>query len=613
MTNANNSINQVHQKVNFINTIVANTKDSIEPINQKFNSFEQEFINTNNSINQVNQKFTSFNNAIINANNSINQIHQKFNSFENISTNPKDSIERIHQKFNYFEQILLNTSNSINKVNKQIESIDTILTNTTNTNNSIKKVNKQIESIDTILTNTSNTNNLINQVNKQLISIDSILTTFPNSIEPINQKINSFEEILTNATNSIEQVSNNLNSLPSTVEDAFTHNNTQLFQQFKLLLDKFETKFNGIPGSILEILNPNLTSINTSISKVVDNITEIYNNSLSIKNLNLGMRLDSNKKDIHSILELPNERIAAGSDEDIYIWKIDLVNKTSELKITKKKAHSKFISSLCNLSESRIASSGDALIKIWKLKDKDKDGKNSLELIGTIEGNFSWVTIIIPIIYDKKDFIVSCIPEKSSIKIWKYELIDKVKFKSEDIQTLSKNNRKPLSILEIKSKNILVSSWETFSESEHSCLIFYEFHEKSYKEKNKLEYVYSKNKGIVQVNDNYIAVLNEYSQNQPEICLIDLTDFTLQKRIYDLDIKTYGSLARINDSSFIYSNVGVVCQIVRGINNRDFKIVSLMKNINSLDGRKGIIVSKGGKYIYGIDMTYGIFLINASY
>ena len=615
LTNANNSINQVHQKVNFINTIVANTKDSIEPINQKFNSFEQEFMNTNNSINQVNQKFTSFNNAIINANNSINQIHQKFNSFENIITNPKDSIECIHQKFNYFEQILLNTSNSINQVNKQIESIDTILTNTSNTNDSINQVNKQIESIDTILTNTSNTNNLINQVNKQLISIDSILTNPTNSIERINQKINSFEEILTNATNSVEQVSNNLNSLSSTVEDVFTQNNTQLFQQFKLLLDKFEKKFNGIPGSISEILDPNLTRINTSISKVVENTTEIYNNSLSIKNLNLGMRLkDSNNKDIHSILELPNERIAAGSNEDICIWKIDLVNKTSELKKTKKKAHSKIISSLCNLSESRIASSSeDALIKIWKLKEKDEDGKISLKLIGTIEGNFSWVTIIIPIIYDKENFIVSCIPEKSWIKIWKCELAENVEFKSEDIQTLSKGNRKPRSILEIKSKNILVSSWETFSESEQSCLIFYEFHKTSYSEKNKLEYVYSQNKGIVQVNDNYIAVLNEYSKNQPEICLIDLTDFTLQKRINNLDIKTYGSLTRINDSSFIYSNVGVVCQILRGINNRDFKIVSLMKNCNSLDGRKGIIVSKGGKYIYGVDMTYGIFLINAYY
>jgi WD40 repeat protein len=280
----------------------------------------------------------------------------------------------------------------------------------------------------------------------------------------------------------------------------------------------------------------------------------------------------------------------------------------------KKKAHLKIISSLCNLSESRIASSSeDALIKIWKLKDRDEDGENSLKLIGKIEGNFSWVTIIIPIIYDKKNFIVSCIPEKSYIKIWKYELTDNVSFKSEDIQTLSKDNRKPLSILEIKNKNIIVSSWETFSESEHSCLIFYEFHETSYREKNKLEYGYSQNKGIVQLNDNYIAVLNEYSKNQPEICLIDLTDFTLQKRINNLDIKTYGSLTRINDSSFIYSNVGVVCQIVKGINNRDFKIVSLMKNIKSLDGRKGIIVSKGGKYIYGVDITYGIFLINAYY
>ena len=559
----------------------------------------------------------------------INQIHQKFNSFENILTNPKDSTEHINQQLNYLEQILTNTSGSINQVNKKIESIDTILTNTKNTNNSISQLNKKIKSIDTILANTTNTNNSINQVHNKIKSINTILTNPENSIESIKQKLNSFEQVLTNTDisitqfqqtftsfdntimnikNTLEQVLNNLNSLPSKVEDASVQNNAQLFQNLKRSLDRFGNKFNEIKESMSEIFISNLTNINTSITKVADKTTEIYSNSFSIKNLNVGIRLkDSNNKNIHSILELPNERIAAGTNEDIYIWKINLVKNISELIVQKKKAHLKFVSSLCNLSESRMASSSeDTLIKIWKLKE------DSLKFIGKIDGNSSCVKSIIPIIYDKKEFIVSCVPEKSYIKIWGYELKDDGEFKSEEIQTLSKDNKTPRSVIEIKSKNILVSSWTTSSESKNSCLILHEFYEAKYKEKNKLEFVYSENKGIVQVNDNYIAVLNEYV-NPPEINLIDLTNFTIQKRINDSDIKQDGSLTRINDYSFIYSNVGVVYQIVRGINNDYFKIVSQIKNIDLLDGRKGIIVSKGGKYIYGVDITDGIFLINVYY
>ena len=629
LTNISNSINQISQKYNFIDNVPTIPNNSTEHINHKVDSFEQILISTNNSINQIHQKFNSFDNTLADQNSLINQIHQKFNSFENILTNPKDSTEHINQQLNYLEQILTNTSGSINQVNKKIESIDTILTNTKNTNNSISQLNKKIKSIDTILANTTNTNNSINQVHNKIKSINTILTNPENSIESIKQKLNSFEQVLTNTDisitqfqqtftsfdntimnikNTLEQVLNNLNSLPSKVEDASVQNNAQLFQNLKRSLDRFGNKFNEIKESMSEIFISNLTNINTSITKVADKTTEIYSNSFSIKNLNVGIRLkDSNNKNIHSILELPNERIAAGTNEDIYIWKINLVKNISELIVQKKKAHLKFVSSLCNLSESRMASSSeDTLIKIWKLKE------DSLKFIGKIDGNSSCVKSIIPIIYDKKEFIVSCVPEKSYIKIWGYELKDDGEFKSEEIQTLSKDNKTPRSVIEIKSKNILVSSWTTSSESKNSCLILHEFYEAKYKEKNKLEFVYSENKGIVQVNDNYIAVLNEYV-NPPEINLIDLTNFTIQKRINDSDIKQDGSLTRINDYSFIYSNVGVVYQIVRGINNDYFKIVSQIKNIDLLDGRKGIIVSKGGKYIYGVDITDGIFLINVYY
>ena len=295
------------------------------------------------------------------------------------------------------------------------------------------------------------------------------------------------------------------------------------------------------------------------------------------------IRMDNlHSEKVFSLTELSDKRLATGSFKSIVICTYNISGKKWNKDIID-------VNYLCEFNSETLAScSSDKTIKIWKITQE------KLTLITTLTSHNSDVSKVILL----SNFRFASSSLDHSVIIWKHN------FTNFDEITTLKEEGKVYSILQLKYKEILVSSSVDFL---NPSISFWSLN--SYKRKFHLKgYHASEPSHMVELPDGNIAVSSD--QEGYPIVIIDTNKFVvIEEILWEGTITLTSTPCVLDDFSIIYAKGKTVLQI----SSKTYDLITRIEGKEGLDGYYGLINVEKGDFLIIPNGLKGISIIKPIY